>query len=74
MFDFEMFKISYIKIFSMPVPLHLKSFLFEQINRTLPSRKKLAEMKIIDSNLCIKCNIKAMYLNTLLIFCCCSIA
>ena len=43
----------------MPVPLHLKSFLFEQINRTLPSRNKLAEMKIIDSNLCIKCNIKA---------------
>ena len=43
----------------MPVPLHLKSFLFEQINRTLPSRNKLAEMKIIDSNLCIKCSIKA---------------
>ena len=31
--DFEMFKISYIKIFSMPIPLYLKSFLFEQINR-----------------------------------------
>ena len=57
--DFEMFKISYIKIFSMPIPLYLKSFLFEQINRTLPSRNKLYEMKIIDSNTCIKCNIKA---------------
>ena len=43
----------------MPIPLFLKSFLFEQINRTLPSRNKLAEMKIIDSNLCIKCKVKA---------------
>ena len=43
----------------MPIPLYLKSFLFEQINRTLPSRNKLYEMKINDSNLCIKCNVKA---------------
>lgn len=57
--DFEMFKLSYIKVLSMPIPLYLKSFLFEQINRTLPSRNKLAEMKIIDSNLCIKCKVKA---------------
>ena len=57
--DFEMFKLSYIKVLSMPIPLYLKSFLFEQINRTLPSRNKLAEMRIIDSNLSIKCNVKA---------------
>ena len=53
-----MFKISSIKILSMPIPLYLKSYLFGKINRTLPSRNKLAEI-IIDSNLCIKCKVKA---------------
>ena len=54
-----MFKLSYQKLLLMPLPLHFKSFFFEQINRTLPSRNKLSNMKIIDSNLCIKCNVKA---------------
>ena len=57
--DYEMFKLSYQKLLLMPLPLHFKSFFFEQINRTLPSRNKLSNMKIIDSNLCIKCNVKA---------------
>jgi hypothetical protein len=38
---------------------YYKGFLFEQFNRTLISRNKLFAMNVLDSNLCIKCNVKA---------------
>ena len=57
--DFEIFKCSFNRILSLPIVLYYKSFLFEQFNRTLISRNKLYEMKIVDNNRCLKCNIKA---------------
>ena len=57
--EFEVFKNSFNKILSLPIVLYYKSFLFEQFNRTLISRSKLYEMKLLDNNLCLKCNVKA---------------
>lgn len=57
--DFETFKKSFSRILTLPITLYYKGFLFEQFNRTLISRNKLFAMNVLDSNLCIKCNVKA---------------
>ena len=55
--DIESFEMSFKKILSLPLILHYKSFLFEQLNRTLVSRKKLMLFGLIDSANCPKCNV-----------------
>ena len=54
--DWEVFKNSFNRILALPITLYYKGFFFEQLNRTLISRNKLHRMKIIDSNICIKCD------------------
>ena len=47
---------SFKKILFLPIILHYKSFLFEQLNRTNVSRKKVMRFGIIENANCPKCN------------------
>ncbi len=53
--DTEIFEMSIQKMFKLPIILQFKNFYPEQINRTLPSKNKLAKFKLIESNMCDKC-------------------
>ena len=57
--DPELFKRSFSLVLSLPITLYFKGFLFEQYIRTLVSRTKLFEWKMLDNNLCIKCGVKS---------------
>ena len=57
--DIESFETSFKKILSLPIILHYKSFLFEQLNRTIVSRKKLMRFGIIENANCPKCNVES---------------
>ena len=48
-----------LRILSLPIILHYKSFLFEQLNRTIVSRKKLIRFGIIENANCPKCNVES---------------
>lgn len=54
--DIESFENSFKKVMSLPLILHYKSFLVEQLNRTLVSRKKLMHFGLLDNAICPKCN------------------
>ena len=54
--DKELFELTIKKLFNLPIILHFKNFYLEQLNRTLPSKNKLFKFKLVDSNICNKCN------------------
>ena len=55
--DNETFELSFSKLFSLPLPLYFKSFYFEQISRTLVSKRKLCHFGHSDTTKCILCNV-----------------
>ena len=57
--DTESFELSFNKLFSLPLPLYFKSFFFEQICRTLVSKRKLGLFGHSDSTKCNLCNVES---------------
>ena len=53
--DIESYEFSFKKLFDLPIMIHYKSFLFEQISRTLTSKNKLYKFGLEENNLCPKC-------------------
>ena len=56
--DIESFQNSFKIVLNLPITLYYKGFLFEQYTRTLVSATKLFKWNLIESDMCIKCNIK----------------